>query len=297
MSPTRLLTIEVVNVKRCKLNSLDRTSSIVMIPISLGWSPDVPDLRDRHLNYDEVQPLPQYVDLREPQLELESPDCRLSDSSCAVSIVKLLDWQHRKWTGERLRGSAEFLHLLTMRTQGKNGVGLRSALKTLKRFGSPPPRLCDDVANPQTMLDRPEFFGFHQRFHSIQYLRLDTWRHHPDETLQLMKCWIANGNPLVVGFAVPHNFPGLTPVIPFDERRGGTRGGTACVVMGYDTKLATTEDIRTSDNDRAVTGAFLVHVCFDRATDHDGYFWLPFTYVETSFAKDAWAIRNPEWDW
>ncbi len=268
-----------------------------MMDCSFGWCSDVPDLRDWELPREHERDLPDRVDLRDYELScIEGEIAGPLHSDCATSLIRLLDWQSKKWEGRRLNGSVDFLYLLTKEIWGgggMTGVSLRSTLKTLRRFGTPPARMCGDL-DVFSLLRRPELYCYGHQFEGIEYMRLDPWSQPKRDWLKNMKFWIANGNPFLIGFAVPHNISRHSVTVPFDAHRGGTLGGTACLVMGFDDEFPVFNDVRTRDS-RApseMCGAFIIQTNWGTEWGDGGCLWLPYIHVETGFARDAWAVLN-----
>lgn len=272
-----------------------------MEDISLGWCPDVPDVRDLLLAENIETVLPSRADLRDEELGSFPGDQKASvPLSCAISALRMLDWQFKKWRGRRIDASAEFLHQLTLKicgggvagaSLGQGDVGIRSILKTLKRFGAPPRLLCDQ-SNTSGLLDRPELFGYADCFQKIQYIRLDSPWDLSRHQLDVMRSWLVHGNPFLIGFAVPHNISKNSTLIPLDVHRGGTIGGTACVVMGYDDDFPLFGQVKVKQPnsiENLESGAFLVQTCCGQCWPQ--LMWLPYAFVESRFARDAWAIR------
>jgi len=266
-----------------------------MLAYSLGWSPDIPDERDLIVADSNNYDLPRQVDLREHDLESQCGD-GLLHMSCAVSLLSVIDWQSKKWFGNKIDGSAEFLHRLTVKIWGGGGVrgvGLRSTLKTLKRFGTPPQRLCEN-SEAKPLLQRPELFGYSRDFSDIEFVRLDPDSRTSQQTLDAMRAFLFNGDPLLIGFAVPHSISSNSFEVPLDFRRGGTMGGTACAVMGYDDNYPVFQQAGNaySDSSGEKSGAFLIHTCWGNQWGERGYGWLPYAFVKRRFAVDAWVIKN-----
>jgi len=270
--------------------------------ISLGWCPDVPDFRDYVFSLPIQQDLPANSDLREPEINLFAELNIRKNQSCAASIMAMIDWQTRKWNGHSLSGSVEFLHQLTIKNWGgggQAGISIRSALKTLKRYGAPPERICSSLtlkAN-KTLLNRPELYGFVRSFQDLRFIRIGTWYQQWPEKLTAMKSWLFHGNPFLIGFAVPHNLSTSSNLIPFDSVRGGTIGGSACVVMGYNDDYPTSafksQTAHSANQAICHSGAFLIRPCSDRQWGQQRYCWLPYAFVENHFASDAWGIQLP----
>jgi len=208
----------------------------------------------------------------------------------------MLNWQSKKWEGRRLEGSAEFLHKLTIKVCGGGGiagVSHRCVLKTLKRFGTPPESLCHRESETP-LPERPELFSYTRHYERIEYLRLDSWKKTPRESLRSMKHWLVYGNPFMLGFSVPHCISPSAVSIPFETLRGGSMGGTSCVVMGYDDQFSALDQLeryQSQFSTQPAIGAFLIQTCWGRHWGDQGYAWLPYAFIKNRFACDAWAVK------
>lgn len=280
--------------------------------IACGWCPDVPDLRDFEVDDRRVSlELDRFhvatsVDLREDGLDILNGNSQGEAITCATSVLSMLDWMSRKWTGARIEASPVFLHKMTIRYSGGGGllgVGLRASLKSLVRFGSPPPRLLESVAgcqidDQQPIPDDPTLFGFARDFQNLVYVRLDASTARTKQRIARIKQWLSSGNPCLLGFCVPIALSQSdSQEIPFDSRRDGTRGGSASVVMGYDDEY----ELRYKARHPLITernqskGAFLLRTCWGNNWGEDGYCRLPYAYLETGMAMDAWAVHRHDW--
>ena len=269
--------------------------------LSYGWCPDVPDFRD-YAEHSFSATTQSAVDLREPGLEPIGFDAVGIHASCAMAVVGMIDWQARKWVGKRIDASASFLHQLTIRVTGGGGiqgVSLRSSLKILTQFGAPPEHLWPSRTKWfQRPPKDPELFGFARRFQQLKYLRLDPWTFDPIKRLSSIRRWVAAGNPCLLGFAVPTTLHSLdTDTIPFDLDRGGIDGGSVCIVLGYDDHIPLPRQVQhplISESNRE-TGALLIKTCWGETWGNRGYGWLPYAFVDSYFARDAWAVMHPQW--
>lgn len=274
--------------------------------IAYGWCPDVPDFRDFPGHAISVDPTldiaPSKVDLQEEGLEPRGISAGGIHASCAFVIVSAIDWQSRKLTGHSIDASASFLHRMTIQIAGGGGlqgVSLRSTLRILTQFGSPPehlwPSTTDYFSFPPTA---PELFCYSRPFHFLRYVRLDGWEQNPQQKLWSIRNWIASGNICVIGFSVPQSlFASHSDVIPFDPNRGGSAGGTACIVMGYDDELRLpfpANHPQVSERNWS-SGAFRVKTCWGNSWGDNGYGWLPYAFIESQFARDAWAMPSAQW--
>lgn len=270
--------------------------------LSYGWSPDIPDFRD-HVEFAlPTVPAHTAVNLREDGLEPARVDACGVHASCSFALLAMLDWQARKWTGSRVDASASFLHQLTLRVVGGGGiqgVSLRSTLKVLRQYGAPPEHMWPSRPERFTTAPAsPELFGFARMFQMLRYERLDAWSYDPLMRLSSIRRWVANGNPCLIGFAVPTTIMcNELDSVPFDVHRGGTGGGSACIVMGYDDHFRLPSPIhhsRVSPQSR-VAGALLIKTCWGDSWGNQGYGWLPYAFVESRFACDAWAVMHEDW--
>ena len=273
--------------------------------ISYGWQPDVADFRDHVWNAQEDAReqlrTDSAVDLRDEGLDLLHYELNGVHATCAVSLLAMLDWQCRKRNGKPLRASASFLHQLTKRVEGYrgNGVSLRGSFRALKQFGSPPEELWpSDEVHFASQPISPELYGFAHKFRAYRYVRLDRWADTAPGHVVAMRQWLANGNPLALGFAVPHAMESCQQhVVPFDPIRGSTSGGAACVVMGFndELKLPIAVAHRKISPHARKYGAFLIKTCWGKAWGQAGYGWLPYAYIESRFAQDVWGFAHPDW--
>ena len=195
---------------------------------SLGWCPDIPDLRDYTLACAPRDPLPDRVNLCEVQLDPKLPRIDDYHASCAIAVQFLVGWQARKWAGEPIDLSALFLHLMTIRMHGgggQMGVSLRSTLKTLMRVGAPPESLCPSTEESHTIPQRPELFCFADQYRRLVYVRLDYVSHNAASNIAAMRRWLSAGHPFALGFTVPAHADESTPS-SFTTRRTGIAGGS-----------------------------------------------------------------------
>ncbi len=271
--------------------------------LSYGWCPDIPDFRDYvDSSLPAAPPSQSMVDLREDGLEPACIEASGIHATCALALLAMLDWQGRKWLGTRVDASASFLHQLTLRVAGGgglHGVSLRSSLKVLTQYGAPPEHLWPSLPERFTTVPTsPELFGFARSFQMLRYLRLDAWTYDPLMRLASIRHWIASGNPCLMGFAVPTTLVSNDfDTVPFDASRGGTGGGSACIVMGYNDHAPLQSRIHhplVSASSRE-SGALLIKTCWGDSWGSNGYGWLPYAFVESRFACDAWAVTHQDW--
>lgn len=219
-----------------------------LVPRGFGWLRDLPDPRDYRPGDEQTAPLlarlkrprsrrgalPVSVDWRE---YFPPVDDQGSLASCSAhACVGLVQYFHRRATGERLEPSRLFLYKATRQLLGRRGdtgADLRSTLKALVRFGLPPEQYWPyDVARFDD--DPPAFlYSFAEEFRSITYVRLDARGASGAETLTRVKSFLAAGFPCAFGFSVFSSIS-AEPDIPFPTVYDSLLGGQAAVALGYD---------------------------------------------------------------
>jgi len=264
----------------------------------MGWTRDLPDVRDYGLDTPEVEavlasskPLkkarkgvPASVDLRVSCSPIEDQG---SLGSCTANAgVGLLEYFERRAHGKYLDGSRLFLYKATRNLlgwKGDQGAYLRSTMKAMALFGVPPEEVRPyDVS---AFDDEPPAFcyAFAQNFKAIRYYRLDRAGTPGKDVLSAVKRNLAAGLPSMFGFTVYSSMPGIgegSGDIPYPQTGEAVKGGHAVVAVGYD-------DARTIGNEE---GALLVRNSWGVGWGEKGYGWLPYRYVLAQVAVDFWSL-------
>jgi len=264
----------------------------------MGWTRDLPDVRDYGLDTPEVQavlasskPLkrarkgvPASVDLRAACSPIEDQG---SLGSCTANAgVGLLEYFERRAHGKYLDGSRLFLYKATRNLlgwKGDQGAYLRSTMKAMALFGVPPEEVRPyDVA---AFDDEPPAFcyAFAQNFKAIRYYRLDPAGTPGKDVLSAVKRNLAAGLPSMFGFTVYSSMPGIgegTGDIPYPRPGEAVKGGHAVVAVGYD-------DAHTIGDEE---GALLIRNSWGVGWGERGYGWLPYRYVLEQGAVDFWSL-------
>lgn len=241
---------------------------------SYGWLPDIPDQRD--YLYGAIRPvirLPDKIDLR-----------------CFCSAVE--DQENLgSCTSQALAGNIEFLdnkidslytdvsrlfiyyneRVLIDTIDYDSGASLRDGIKTLKNEG-----VCHEESWPYIIskFDKKpsEKCYMEASRHLIQ-------SYHRIHTLGEMLTCLAEGYPFVFGFTVYESFESpkvkKTGVVNMPKKGEIALGGHAVMAVGYD----------------KIKKRFLVRNSWGRAWGVEGYFTMPFGYLET-LAEDFWTIRK-----
>ena len=268
------------------------------VPPPLDWHRDLPDSRDYTPDHPHVQQMlgrlpeprssrpekPGSVDLREYVPSLSDPGP--AHSSAAQACTALVACFQRRAHGTTIRGSTLFLHQMTqklLRGRGDAGGELRTTLKALVRFGLPPARYWPCDATHFGREPEPFLYCFGEPFRSIRYVRLDARNSTGEETLAIVKSFLAAGFPSVFGFTVPSSLSG-DPDVPYRPTFDSPAGGHAAMAVGYDDRRL-----------RATKGALLIRTFFTPPVGDQGYVWLPYAYVQQQLAVDFWTLLKPAW--
>jgi C1A family cysteine protease len=239
-----------------------------------GWVPDVPDQRD--YLYSAIQPvvrLPKVVDLRNDCSEIEYQG-RLG-SCTAQALAGNLEFLDRKVDDKYTDVSRLFIYYNERKLMNSvyydSGATLRDGIKTLRNDGA-----CHEVTWPYDIykfdVKPPVRCYTEAKKHLISsYYRLTTIR-------ELLTC-LADGYPFVFGFAVYESFDSakvrMTGKVNMPKKDEKQVGGHAVMAVGYD------QDLKR----------FIVRNSWGKAWGREGYFTMPFKYVET-LADDFWTIRR-----
>jgi len=279
---------------------------------SLGWIPDVPDIRDFTLEHTEVTALlagtaaatvlsgaasrgrravataPTSADLRRWCTAVEDQG---SLGSCtANAAVGLVEYYVKRATGESLDLSRLFVYKTSRNLlgwQGDQGAYLRTAMQALVMFGSPPERFHPYDTTRYEEEPTPFLYALGSNFKAVKYFRLDLPGEAKTATLARIKQFIATGHPAMFGFTVYDSIAGAdsTGEIPFPKGSDRQDGGHAVMAVGYDDKKTIA----------GKTGALLIRNSWGTEWGMSGYGWLPYEYVLTGLADDFWSIQEQAW--
>ena len=239
-----------------------------------GWQPDIPDTRD--FLYRAIQPVirvPGKIDLRSLCSEVEEQG-RLG-SCTAQSLAGNLEFLDKKTDNTYTDTSRLFIYYnerLLMGTEDyDSGASLRVGIKTLKNDGA-----CVELMWPYVIgrFDRqpPKKCYVEAKGHRIT-------SYHRISGLKEMLICLAEGYPFVFGFTVYKSFESrtvaATGVVNMPKKGENAIGGHAVMAVGFD----------------QAKKRFIVRNSWGKKWGMEGYFTMPFKYVET-LAADFWTIRK-----
>jgi len=241
---------------------------------SYGWVPDIPDNRD--YLYRAIKPvirLPKEVDLRNFCSMVEDQG---SLGSCtAQALAGNLEFIDNKIDSIYTDVSRLFIYynerLLIDSIDYDSGASLRDGIKSLKNSG-----VCEEKLWPYTIekfTEEPPAKCYRDaKDHRIK-------SYHRIESLREMLVCLAEGYPFVFGFTVYESFESAkvtrTGIVNMPKKKESAIGGHAVMAVGYD-----------QDKKR-----FLVRNSWGKGWGMDGYFTMPFKYLET-LAEDFWTVRR-----
>lgn len=256
---------------------------------SYGWVPDRPDQRD--YLYSAIRPvvrLPKKVDLREFCSIVENQGTL--GSCTANALAGNLEYLDRKGIDQSDSVSRQdkrltesdytdvsrlFIYYNERVLEGTvdydSGASLRDGIKTLRKQGA-----CWEMTWPYLIerFDRkpPKNCYIEAKKHCIE-------SYHRINNLPEMLTCLAEGYPFVFGFTVYESFQSQrvakTGVASMPRKKEKVLGGHAVLAVGYNQK-----DER-----------FLVRNSWGLAWGMDGYFTMPYEYLET-LSADFWTIRR-----
>jgi C1A family cysteine protease len=274
---------------------------------ALGYHPDLPDHRDYGpAKLDEfvaaaTKVKPQAFELgapAKPRVHLgdESPlppieDQRDIGSCTAQAVIGMVEFLILRHTGETLDLSRMFLYKSTRRLlgwTGDTGAYLRSTIKALTFFGTPPE---NEWPYDDDLLDiEPDAYqyAFAQNYKSVKYARLDSVGSTGPETLKQVKQTIGRGFPAAFGFPVYRSIETMDDsIIPLPTPTDDLLGGHAVLAVGYD------DGIQCERQEGR--GALIIRNSWGTGWGDHGYGYLPYDYVRRELAVDFWTVYDKKW--
>lgn len=266
----------------------------------MGWRRDLPDFRDYTTQTKAVRdvlsksrPLKKAATTLPAFVHLEQWCSPIEDQgdlgSCTANAgVGLLEYYERRTTGNHLDASRLFLYKVTRKlagSTGDSGAELRTTMKALVLFGTPPERYWPYKVNDYDHEPTAFCYSFADNYKAISFYRLDPPGTKPDALLREIKKMLAAGLPSMFGFSVYSSFPAVgddTGDIPLPTTKDKLEGGHAVMAVGYDDKKKI----------GACKGALLIRNSWGKEWGEKGYGWLPYNYVTVGLADDFWSLTK-----
>lgn len=239
-----------------------------------GWVPDIPDQRD--YRYKAIRPvikLSKEVDLRKYCSIVE--DQGNLGSCTAQALAGNLEFLDNRPDSTYIDLSRLFIYYNERELEDTidydSGASLRDGIKSLKNKGA-----CLEGLWPYVIKKfdkRPTL----KCYEDAKKRKIRTY-HRIDSLREMLVC-LAEGFPFVFGFTVYESFESskVAKTGIADMPREGERaiGGHAVMAVGYNQK----------------DGRFLVRNSWGQDWGMNGYFTMPYEYLET-LADDFWTIRR-----
>ncbi|ELP30151.1 C1 family peptidase [Rhodopirellula baltica] len=268
------------------------------VPRQLGWIPDLPDSRDLTIAHSTISALlnrlprertgpPDKIDLRfgdDGEAFLNEKYCCSGEGfSSALAVIRLVEYFERRSRGVSPNRSVSFLYKTARnlaRASGDEGVGLRTSLRAVKKFGLVDESYWrDDVA--QHDREPPAFvYGVASFLPEFDYVRVvpDVQRPSSLDRWATLCDFLAAGFPVVFGFSIPDSITEC-PDIPFRPHFDGFKGGVSAIAVGYNSH-------RYGRNQAGL----LIGTPWGNQWGEDGFGWLPKAFVDEGLARDFWTI-------
>jgi len=275
---------------------------------SLGWKPDLPDIRDytdqngkvrellAPLKMTEPTSLPNFVDNR----QYCSPiDDQGGLGSCTAHMgVGLIEYCEFRSFRKFIHGSRLFVYKTTRDyagISGDSGAEIRNTLGALALFGVPAERMWPYTDDERKFDIKPpvDVYIAAQSYQAAQYLRLDYAGINSALLLQKIKLYLAGGFPVGYGFTVYKSIDQADHDgrIPFPSPREEVEGGHANMLVGYDDNMVIPNTVFGG----STKGALLTRNSWGTGWGEKGYGWLPYDYVLRELAEDFWVLLKTEW--
>ncbi len=239
-----------------------------------GWVPDRPDQRD--YLYSAIRPvvrLPKAADLREFCSVVE--DQEALGSCTANALAGNLEYLDHRIDDAYEDVSRLFIYYNERVLEGTvdydSGASLRDGIKTLRKQGT-----CWETTWPY-MIEKFDRKPSKECYIEAKKHCIESY-HRINSLPEMLTC-LAEGYPFVFGFTVYESFQSQktvkTGVAQMPKKKEKVLGGHAVMAVGYNQK-----DKR-----------FLVRNSWGAEWGKDGYFTMPYEYLET-LAADFWTIRK-----
>nr|MBU1327687.1 C1 family peptidase [Candidatus Omnitrophota bacterium] len=241
---------------------------------SYGWVPDRPDQRD--YLYKAIRPvvrLPKKVDLREFCSIVENQETL--GSCTANALAGNLEYLDHRIDDVYEDVSRLFIYynerVLEDTVDYDSGASLRDGIKTLRKQGA-----CWEKTWPY-LIERFTRKPSKKCYAEAKKRRIESY-HRINSLPEMLTC-LAEGYPFVFGFTVYESFQSQrvarTGVANIPKKKEKVLGGHAVLAVGYNQKQK----------------RFIVRNSWGTKWGKDGYFTMPYEYLET-LSADFWTIRK-----
>ena len=255
-----------------------RPRVVVRSPKWYGWSPDLPDHRDKQYSAPlaRLGPLPPRVDLRTkcpPVLDQgQLGSCTANAIAGALEFDQMKQGDKDPFVPSRL-----FIYYNERAMEGTigedSGAQIRDGIKSVAKQGAPHERLWPyAIARFRTKPSAPAYADA-RKHPAVLYQRVA-------RDLPQMKGCLAAGFPFVLGFTVYESFESATVAsrghLSMPKPSEKVLGGHAVLAVGYDSGKRW----------------FIVRNSWGTDWGMQGYFTMPFAYLlDQDLSDDFWTIK------
>jgi len=246
-----------------------------------GALPDIPDSRDIFTTFPKTVEYYKSADLRKLNFLPEVYDQGELGSSVAHTLLAAYIFSLKKEgidENENLNLSPQFIYynqrLIAGTTECDSGASIRDGIKVLERLG-----VCKEEQYPYNLhffKDKPVYEAYEYAFkhkHSVQYRRVRLLLE------DIMKS-ISIKLPVLISFTVYNSFEhpdvARTGIMPVPKPGEKIVGHHCVLIVGYD---ITNKYLLCRNNRGANWG-------------NGGYFWMPFSFVNSRNVSDLWIIST-----
>jgi C1A family cysteine protease len=260
-------------------------------PRTLGWLPELPDIRDYVAAPITVRApyaasgMPETVDWRKWCSPVE--DQGGLGSCVAQAVVGLAEFMQNRAGADCVDLSRLFVYKTSKNLlgwSGDTGMYVRTALKAMAAFGACPERYHPYRVEDVDLEPSAYCYAYAQRYRALRYYRFDTPGKDRALVLDLVKRYLVYSLPVVFGFVV-YSFGDAEGCFPLPQDGQRPYGGHAVLAVGYD-------DNRSIGKSR---GALLIRNSWGTRWGSDGYGWLPYDYVLRGMSSDFWATYQQDY--
>ena len=261
---------------------------------SMGWLPELPDLRDYDAHQIARSLLPPpcatapgvstRVDIRQYCSPIENQGAL--GSCTAQAVAGLAEYYERVRYGRHIDVSRLFVYKMARQLDGfvgDTGSHIRTAMKSIRLFGAPPERFWPYRVADFELDPTPFVFAYGQSLQGVSHYRLDLPGYGRAHVLDLTKTFIGSLYPVVFGFSV-YTCNHETGEFFFPGSGDRRRGGHAVMAVGYDDNKVV--------GDRR--GALLIRNSWGTGWGDGGYGWVPYDFVLRSLSSDFWILIRKE---
>jgi C1A family cysteine protease len=279
----------------------------------MGWLPDVPDHRDKTLDYivskkigigekghdkpkkafnNNLKLAPEAM--LDPNLLPPIQDQGALESCTAHAVTSMFEYLQR-FSGEDIEAlSRLFLYKSTrdyMGVTGDTGAYIRDTIKAASLFGVPPEDRFPYVADNVEVEPAAFLYAYAANYKALNYIRLDcdsnpkNTVNKPATTIDNTKRVLMHGLPVALGFTVYSNMTDATD-IPMPGGPDKPLGGHAVLAVGYD-------DQHTVEGRKVPS--LKIRNSWGLQWGDEGYGWLPLEYIMRGLACDFWTCFKFEW--